>query len=367
MRASESKWPYRPAHITNDGENSKQQNMNTLVGVGIISNEYVQGLQNSISGDLGYPTLIVEFPPTSKGKPVHTDSKLRAPYGIRPACGELRDYTNCKLCHECDDIHALLFRSLNKSNLRTEIEKQLKDNAYLKELREYAYIKNYLLDYETETHVKTISGREYLEYDCWVLSLRELLFPILFEGKVIAVFFTGQICLDWKSEFIKRRQKEFLSPNLDCYCDKLLGEENLLTQHHKQRIVDTYKAWIGEKKDQLVLKKQQYEELIGCCYYKIEALEEMLKEQMSLQRNRYVRRRTERGIKKFREQLPTKKHSSDEKWDLLWKNIKERFDELCSDFAIEYIVAFAAKGLEEEAPSLLNVMVTTENLPGVLK
>lgn len=369
MRARESKWPWRPKHITNDGEKYQGKDINKLTGVGIISNEHLQAIQTSICGDLQSPTLIVEFAPNSKEKPVHTDSKLADSYGIRPACEKLRECTSFKLCHQCDDIHALLFRSLNKSNLRTEIEKQLKDNAYLKELREDLYIKNYVSDPEREINLNTINSREYLEYDCWLLGLRELIFPIFFEGKVIAVFFTGQKCLDWKSDFIERRQQEFLSAEADRLFNKQFeefGKKNPLTNDVKQEVLDKYKAWIKKNKDKEVVKKQRYEEWIRNCGDKIEQLERKLEEPMSLQRNRYVRVRAERRIERFREELPNKEYSSDKKWDLLWENTGKRLDDLCSDFAIKYIIVFAARNFDEEKNPVLDVVAKTKNLPAAL-
>ncbi len=361
MRANEADWPFRPVHITYDGEVSANKDLRKLNGIGIISNEYVKGLQTSISADTERPTLIVEFPPDPEAKPVHTDSPLRAHYGIRPACRMLRNNTGCKLCHKCDDIHALLFRGQRKSNLKTGINKQLKDNNFLGELREYEYIRNYLSDHESEHSIGTIDSRMYFKYDCWLLGLQELLFPICFENNVVGVFFTGQVCLDQKMRFIARRQTEFLSANLDDYIRKQFGKKYSLTQNKKERIVHVYNTWL--RKPKTIFSNQQYEDLIKGYSYKVEGLERVLEEQMSLQRNRYVRIRTERRIRKFRENLPRKGYSSDMKWNLLWENIRDRFNELCLDFAIEYVVVFANKGFEAEHPILLKVATYTDNLP----
>jgi hypothetical protein len=256
MRASISTWPYRPSHITNDGEDYKQEDVCRLVGVGIISHEYVQGVQSSISGDLGYPTSVVEFPPGLDSRPVHTDSKLVAPYGIRPACEELRGCTNCRLCHECDDAHALLFRGLHRSNLGAEIGRRLGANRYLGELPAHPYIMNWLHDRERERAMRTVDGGEYFEYDCWLLGLRELIFPIFFEDAVVGVFFTGQICLDWKLELIQRRHRELLSSNLDCYVSARFGKDNLLSQSEKEHILDIYRNWFQENQHQVLLTRQ---------------------------------------------------------------------------------------------------------------
>ncbi len=51
-------WPFQPDHITNDGELNDSPELKKLNGVGIISNEYFQGIQTSICANIEYPTSI---------------------------------------------------------------------------------------------------------------------------------------------------------------------------------------------------------------------------------------------------------------------------------------------------------------------
>ena len=91
------KWPFRPDHITNDGEKApKDSPLMKLLGDGIISNEHLQGIETAICAKLRYPTTIMEFAPERKGKaaekvvPVRTDSPLmdqaEEPFGFHPPC-----------------------------------------------------------------------------------------------------------------------------------------------------------------------------------------------------------------------------------------------------------------------------------------
>ena len=64
-----------------------------------------------------------------------------------------------------------------------------------------------------DVHFKFVKDarRSYLEYDCSMLGYRELLFPLFFGSRVVAVFFVGQLCLTWKLDFIAGRQEELFS------------------------------------------------------------------------------------------------------------------------------------------------------------
>ena len=58
------RWPFRPIHITNDGEQAGQGSpIRKLAGPGIIANSHLQGIQSAICHGLRYPTTIIEFSP----------------------------------------------------------------------------------------------------------------------------------------------------------------------------------------------------------------------------------------------------------------------------------------------------------------
>ena len=88
----------------------------------------------------------------------------------------------------------------------------------------------------------------------------------------------------------------------------------------KHKVLEEHNEWMKNNKDRDVLNKEKYETFISNCGDLIESLERTLVEQMSLERNRYVRVRAERRIERFREELPSKEDSSENKWKLLWKH-----------------------------------------------
>ena len=185
-----TKWPFRPIHITNDGEKAPLGSpLRQLTSEGIISNAHLRGLETTMCANLGYPNTIIEFSP--EGEPVRTDSPLldaaQPPFGLHPPCKILRKRAGKKWCYECDNIHALLFHGITKSNLDTKIPRRIAGSTY---------IQKYLAsDPEVEFAFKKQSGRGYLSYDCPLLGSRELVFPIFFEDRVIGTYFTGQIYL----------------------------------------------------------------------------------------------------------------------------------------------------------------------------
>jgi len=372
---SEGKWPYRAIHITNDGEacakkNPERSDLGKLTGVGIISNKHLQGIQKSICAKLENPTTIVEFSP--EGEFVRNDSRLLV-FGLHPACTIFRRYTAGEECLRCDKAHAFLIYDLKKDNLRREVDRRIDECEYIRKYR--------LADENIHFDFVTDVERPYLEYDCPLLGYRELLFPVFFEGRVIAVFFCGELCLKERLEFIYEKQKELSGKQKFLFSDYCNADLGLSVEAIGKEILEAHKNCVRISQEQQdekqlstlkkvtrkILDEKQYEDLKNDICSELNDLENTLEEQMSLQRNRYVRKRMERRIKKFRKMLPTKENSSAEKWDMLWQNTKERLDELCSEFAIKYIVAFADKGFEKGAVSSLDVVVKAGSLPAEIK
>ena len=337
MRATESKWPYRPVHITNDGERC-ERHLKKLTGMGIIPNEHLQGIQTSICARVKNPITIIEFSPN--GECVRNDSNL-AIFSFNPVCRLLRSIGS-EWYWRNDVIHASLSRGLNKENLFRVLEKQIKESAY---------INNYTQDAELHLQFVKKEERAYPEYDSPVLGYRNLVFPVFFENSVTAVLLITELCLEEKLNSIARVQHAFFEEHPHCfdeYCEK---NRVYKPEKIKRQIFEEHRRWVSQSSN--VLNTDQYKMLIKAACTAIDDFELTLAEQISLQRNRYVRKRMERRIKKFREVLPTKEQSSAEKWDALWQNTKERLDELCSDFAIKYIVVFAERDFGKGSVSLL--------------
>lgn len=112
-----TQWPFRPIHITNDGEESRERpDLKKLIGPGIISNNYLAAFQSEICSSIDRATTLIEFSPS--GDPIRTDSPILA-YKIHPVCRLLREFDPCVSspkefnegcqCKDSDAHHALLF------------------------------------------------------------------------------------------------------------------------------------------------------------------------------------------------------------------------------------------------------------------
>ena len=223
MRAE--KWPFNPDHITNDGPFAKpddveslkfsflseeyiktlkkrREELKKLTGTGIISNAYLEGLQTTVCANLGNPTTFVEFSP--KGDPVRTDSRLLLSSMHEP-CKIFRDYTDEKACLKCDNWYAKLFYNIYlDDDLISKIQNRLEGCDFIS------------TESQKCLHCEIVADRRrpYLEYDCSLLGYRELVFPVFFEERVIAVFFVGQLCLkEQKDKIIEYQKAFFKKPN----------------------------------------------------------------------------------------------------------------------------------------------------------
>jgi signal transduction histidine kinase len=353
-----TKWPFRPIHITNDGEKAPEGSpLRKLGGEGIIPNNYLQGIQDSICATLENPTTIMEFSP--KGKCVRTDSTL-AVLGLHGPCLLFRRYNNSRECVRCDKIHALLFRWISKTNLSIEIEGRIKGDKYIQQN-----------NFGGDIHCRFVRNgtRRYVEYDCPLLGYRELLFPIFFENNVIGVFFNGELCLVEQQEFVVRTQEQYFKKNPDCfreYYDKCYRNKKSKTykQFSKKIIEDIQSAHKGRiRKKKNVLDKDKYEKVIKKCCAGLERLESTLNEQMLLQRERYIRIKIDKRIGEFREDLSRKSYPDKDNLKLLWKNVGARMRGLIDDFAIRYVVVFGIKRQSQETTTHLEVAALEGDLP----
>lgn len=349
------KWPFKPQQITNDGEKSSDLELNKLTGEGIISNEYLQGIQTYICAKLGYPTTIVEFSP--EGNPIRTDSTLLI-YELHPPCLRFQECTGHQYCYDSDKVHALLFRGLNKTNIAEQIQNRITDDQ---NIREYHPDPSTVPQFGFEQD----SGRGYLEYDCPFLGYRELLFPIFFEDQVVATFFIGQLCLDGNLDFVRIRQKDFFKANP---CSREYGsyrrEHPAIPFNSLEEAVSAeHVKWIKDPSH--ILNGAQYRDFIRKITRELASLEGTLQDQMELQRGRYVRKCIEQRIQEFNENLPKELSSDRDDLSILWRNLEARLEDLISDFAIRYVVVFGTRHLPtKEKTELLDTVVHVGDLSG---
>ena len=130
------KWPFRPVHITNDGEKApKDSPLRKLTGYGIIPNEHLRGIETTICANIQYPTAIIEFSPEKE--PVRTDSPLldlvEDPFGWHPPCRLFHKFNQNKECQKCDREHELLFCGLSESNFAKKIQRRIGESRYIQD------------------------------------------------------------------------------------------------------------------------------------------------------------------------------------------------------------------------------------------
>ena len=95
-----NQWPFRPVHITNNGDSDEVTK--DLSGEGIISNKFMKGQQSAMCALLNQPTTFIEFSPNPDEKPFHQCSCVRTdtpllPNALSPLCRAFRKWTR----HEC--------------------------------------------------------------------------------------------------------------------------------------------------------------------------------------------------------------------------------------------------------------------------
>ena len=346
MKAKNAKWPLKPDHITNDGERHEDSPLRKLTGVGIISNEYLQGIETSMCANIENPTTIVEFSPS--GEPVRTDSRLLY-LATHPPCGLFQKCTHHELCLDCDYRHASLLRGLTREDLNLRVEERIErfvEAASRTPGQHFAFVKD--------------AERSYLEYDCPLLGYRELFFPVFFEGRVIAAFFVGQLCLEDKTDFIDRSIREFFerhgNPFNEQYLEPGTSPEALLAE-----IRSANKVWVSNEAN--VLAGKAYEELIRCTACEIDKLEGTLVQQAELIRSDYARSIVALRMNEFRKNLPSEESVNRNKQIQLWKNLKERLNDLVGDFAFKYVLVLGNERWPSENTSLLNVVAWAGSLP----
>jgi hypothetical protein len=328
-----------------------RDDLRRLTGTGIIPNEYLQGIQTTMSAELKNPTTIIEFAPG--GEPVRTDSRLLI-FNLHGACRKFREYTD-GFCLDCDNHHACLFQGLRSNNAQREVLVRASQCVFIREYREEPDI--------TFGFVHS-APRPCLEYDCPLLGYRELLFPVFFDDKVIATFFLGELTLAEKRDFILAKQQRFLGtdPKWRKWLLQYCSDSGENPERIVKEIVDAHAEWI--KGGENVLTEPDLHSLIERAHAQLCSLEKTLEEQMSLLREKFVRERVDARTRAFRLNLPREDESSAEKWTSFWTNVSDRLKELVTEFHLEYAVFFAASRQSEAlGKPALNVVAFEGTLP----
>jgi signal transduction histidine kinase len=352
-------WPFVPVHITNDGEDQEERSqLHKLTGIGIINNEYLQGIQTEICANVENPTTLIEF--TSDGEPVRTDSSLLA-HQLRPPCKVFRECTKDVYCLQSDRCHAMKVQGLTRRDLETALE--------LGSLAAPSDDPNCI---KTDPVVRQddLTKRIYVEYDCPLLGYRELLFPVLFNEKVIAALFVGQLGLQDQLDEIINRRKRYLQQNpFTKEFNIYKKDKNIPAQTLEDLVGAKHAEWFGDPKH--VVDQQAYKSLITKCCQQIKRLETIMGEQMQIQRQQYIDSHIKQRIDEFYQQLSEGRLNKEDEEPLaiLWRVLEQQLAGIVTDFNYEFALTFGigANGHNEHTPAEMKVVAKAGSIPnGIL-
>ncbi len=385
MRCDEKQpnpWPYRPDHITNDGADYG------LWGTGILSSRHVQGIQSEMCHEIGQPTTIIEFAPSGEAA-WRTDSPLLT-HQISEACRAFRDMNRGiaedgdvrsdgratfggirgALCLRCDQLHAGLLRGVEESQLTPAVVHTRWERS--DELQRWH---NHVPDCVFRPFTR--DGRLVVEYDCPLLGYRELLFPIIFEGRVIAGFFTGQMTLTDHGSHQSRieRQMESLPDRFDSCFEVWLREHvsDRTPQDAAQEILSAHRRQLSSEakrgRPSGTLRESDYLRILDTALKEIDGLEVLLNEEMEHQRITYIRRTVSSELAEFSKpgRVGCACQGSDHHSLLaVWARVEHSMNRLVRFFSLRYALAFGATRTISMPKDMLHVVAKTDRWEEIL-
>jgi len=193
-----------PKSLTGSKSNPEQLSLEY-----ILSKSELEIELNEISDRLQHPTTIIEYKEANK----RTDS-TRSRILFAYCCDVFRTVCGWKLCTLCDENHAALFRGVDITD--EQFEKIIQDRINSDNHTDSRYKNNKADPPMYITHSNDSNFKKgYLKYDCPIMGLRELIFPIIIEQRILGVMFVGQIQINSLDvqEKIKNIRKQFIESN----------------------------------------------------------------------------------------------------------------------------------------------------------
>jgi len=177
----------------------------------IFSQSEIEAQINEISELLLHPVTLIEFK--------ETDSRIdstRSRILFQYCCEVLRVCANPIICKTCDKKYASLFKGidLEREYLKETVCQRILEKKYEDDL----YKNN---GYGIPEFISVINKENYgyIQYNCPIMGLRELIFPLVVCNKILGVLFVGQMSVDGvdtEDEIISIR-KNFLSHHSDIF------------------------------------------------------------------------------------------------------------------------------------------------------
>jgi len=237
------------------------------------------------------------------------------------------------LCCYCDKCHANLFYSLKEKEITPQVihERRARSDS-LQCLYSRAPVPDYT--FMPDAYDK----RVYLQYDCPLLGFRELLFPVIFEGSVIAVFFVGQLTLKTKQAFVTEAVKSVGERHPGCfdYSGRQGDEvvEEILRKHEK---------WLVDSPQERIITDDNYQEIIEKSIEEIRSFEGRLDDAFSHMRHAYIRESILPHLKGFDKYPPSdmgEEGMDDAVLVELWNRVERAMVDLTEAFSLRYALVF---------------------------
>lgn len=144
-----------------------------------------QDLKNIVSclcKDLRHPIALIDYNALMKSDSPEKLESMVEMYPMRRSCSVFRKCAGEDYCAQCDRFHARFM-----DTQKVSIEKRIQDS--LDHMPAFFYPEYR----DRPPKVLESFDRPVIEYHCPMLGYRELLFPLMYRGRVYGVFFAGQI------------------------------------------------------------------------------------------------------------------------------------------------------------------------------
>jgi hypothetical protein len=335
-------WPIIPDHITLDGPDHNDSSKKALNGIGIIKNDFLRGLLTQIASSLRNPATILEFPPNNS-TPVKTDS-ISIHFDLHPPCRKFRDATDTRYCNHCDILHANLFKHLDEAGLAEAVEERIHSSDYQR-----AFENEYRRP--SDIHVQRFANHCLLSYTCPILGYRELLFPVIFEKKVISVMFVGQLLVQDYLTQGREHRTIFFQNHHDCF-DEYNSQNPDKVGPELIELID--QEWRKDPKN--IMSSEVFNEFIAQVFDELDTLQATLTTEMMSIRENFLKSQVNKYIQEIRENTKNMTLTGEQVLTRFWKRIEPTLEQMRKDFPAQHITIFAKNSFSQEAPTELELV-----------
>lgn len=345
----------------------------------VLPYDAVIAQQDYICGELGLPTTITQFRKDAEGSWERIDSQVSA-ITLRTSCDILRRCINNKgkLCRDCDARYAELFCDLPSGDIVSVLKRRVCEKQ-LEWISEEGYYAS-----TDAPEVLQKAGHTYIQYRCPMLGYRELMFPIRYAGKILAVFTVGQLSIEGEEDVVLRYKDRFLqaydylflpylktlkqaaektqTEKIDSVMERYDIEQLrsfLLHKSSREHIPFFPKLYdckpgmiIPTIKDQLSEEKCK-EEIIKICGW-LTKLERLLVNEMRNKREAWVRSMLDEALSEFHANANVDLSRSVD--EALWRHVQNFTDRLVADCGLASLTVFGSEGTHGKKAEFLKVV-----------